>query len=45
MIPFVIALLLMAYWELTLFLGKAWRQPGIEKRKRATAAKCRDPIN
>ena len=43
MIPFVIALLLMAYWELTLFLGNAWRQRGIEKRKRV--AKCRDRVN
>ena len=45
MIPFVIALLLMAYWELTLFLGSTWRHggaPGIEKREMTTAAKHRD---
>ena len=48
MIPFVIALLLMAYWELTLFLGNAWQRdgkPGIEKGKRTTTAKCRDRVN
>jgi uncharacterized membrane protein YbhN (UPF0104 family) len=45
MIPFVIALLIMAYWELTLFLGSTWRRggaPGIEKREMTTAAKHRD---
>jgi len=45
MIPFVIALLIMAYWELTLFLGSTWRrggEPGIEKREMTTAAKHRD---
>jgi glycosyltransferase 2 family protein len=45
MIPFVIALLIMAYWELTLFLGSTWRrggEPGIEKREMTTAAKQRD---
>jgi glycosyltransferase 2 family protein len=45
MIPFVIALLIMAYWELTLFLGSTWRHggaPGIEKREMTTAAKHRD---
>jgi uncharacterized membrane protein YbhN (UPF0104 family) len=45
MIPFVIALLIMAYWELTLFLGSSWRRdggPGIEKREMTTAAKHRD---
>jgi uncharacterized membrane protein YbhN (UPF0104 family) len=45
MIPFVIALLIMAYWELTLFLGSSWRlrgAPGIEKREMTTAAKHRD---
>jgi glycosyltransferase 2 family protein len=44
MIPFVIALLIMAYWELTLFLGSTWRRgggPG-EKREMTTAAKHRD---
>ena len=48
MIPFVIALLLMAYWELTLFLGSTWRRDGkqgIEKGKRTTAAECRDRVN
>jgi glycosyltransferase 2 family protein len=48
MIPFIIALLLMAYWELTLFLGSKWRRDGkqgIEKGKRTTAAKCRDRVN
>jgi glycosyltransferase 2 family protein len=45
MIPFVIALLIMAYWELTLFLGSSSRRdggPGIEKREMTTAAKHRD---
>jgi uncharacterized membrane protein YbhN (UPF0104 family) len=45
MIPFVIALLIMAYWETTLFLGSARRRdgkPGIEKMEMTTAAKHRD---
>ena len=45
MIPFVIALLIMAYWETTLFLASAGRRdgkPGIEKSEMTTAAKHRD---
>ncbi len=45
MIPFVIALLIMAYWEATLFLSSARRRdgkPGIEKRGATAAAEHRD---
>jgi glycosyltransferase 2 family protein len=48
MIPFVIALLLMAYWELSLFLGSARRRdgkPGIENGQKTTPAKRRDHVD
>jgi glycosyltransferase 2 family protein len=48
MIPFVIALLLMAYWELSLFLGSARRRngkPGIENAEMTTPAKRRDRVD
>ncbi len=46
MIPFVIALLLMAYWELTLFLGNGWRRGGkTEKKEMTGGAKRRDRVD
>ena len=45
MIPFVIALLIMAYWEATLFLAGARHRdgkPGIEKSEMTTAVEHRD---
>jgi hypothetical protein len=47
MIPFVIALLIMAYWEATLFLdstGRSGGKPGIEKRGVTAPAEHRDRV-
>ena len=44
-VTFTIALLIMAYWETTLFLASARRRdgkPGIEKREMTAAAEHRD---
>jgi uncharacterized membrane protein YbhN (UPF0104 family) len=48
MIPFAIALLIMAYWEATLFLGSARRhghKPGMGPREAAAAAEHGDRVD